>query len=154
LKIKIYFPSIVLVGAMSFFAYDIVLDLMTTLDSYIHILLEFLVFVAISVVLFRELKQVTRLSREIRAEKLKSARLAGELLEVMHAQFQHWGLSSTEVEVALLLIKGLSMQEIADLRQVKEKTVRQQATGIYAKSGNSGRHELVAYLIEDLMSQV
>ena len=41
--------------------------------------------------------------------------------------------------------------EISEMRQVKEKTVRQQATQIYAKSGYAGRHELAAHFIEDLM---
>ena len=43
---------------------------------------------------------------------------------------------------------------IAALREVKEKTVRQQATSIYAKAGYAGRHELVAHFIEDLMSEI
>ena len=71
----------------------------------------------------------------------------------MRQQFDHWGLSPSEHEIALLLIKGLSMKEIAEARQVKEKTIRQQATGVYAKSGYTGRHELAAHFIEDLMSE-
>jgi DNA-binding NarL/FixJ family response regulator len=43
------------------------------------------------------------------------------------------------------------MKEIAGVRKVKEKTVRQQATQIYAKSGYAGRHELAAHFIEDLI---
>jgi DNA-binding NarL/FixJ family response regulator len=74
-------------------------------------------------------------------------------MAVMRNQFADWSLSPSECEVALLLIKGLSMKEISLAREVKEKTIRQQATGIYAKSGYAGRHELVAHFIEDLMSQ-
>jgi DNA-binding CsgD family transcriptional regulator len=70
----------------------------------------------------------------------------------MRSDFAEWGLSPSESEVALLLIKGLSMREISQARQVKEKTVRQQATSVYAKSGYVGRHELAAHFIEDLMS--
>jgi len=44
------------------------------------------------------------------------------------------------------------MREISVVRQVKEKTIRQQTGGIYAKSGYAGRHELAAYFIEDLMN--
>ena len=51
-----------------------------------------------------------------------------------------------------MLIKGLSMKEISFAREVKEKTIRQQATSVYAKSGYAGRHELAAHFIEDLMS--
>ena len=85
--------------------------------------------------------------------KIKTARLAGELYSVIQTQFSEWKLSPSESEVALLLIKGLSMKEIADARDVKEKTVRLQATGIYAKSGNAGRSELAAHFIEDLMNR-
>jgi len=64
------------------------------------------------------------------------------------------GLTPSENEVALLLIIGLSMKEIAVLRDVKEKTIRGQAASVYAKSGYAGRHELAAHFIEDLMSEV
>ena len=46
------------------------------------------------------------------------------------------------------------MKEIAEARSVKEKTIRHQATSVYAKSGYSGRHELAAHFIEDLMTEV
>ncbi len=151
---KKYLPAVVLTSAMLFFGYDITIDLLYDRDGIFHILVELVVFVAISVVLFAELKHVSSLSKEIRVEKSKTARLAGELLTVIHDQFASWGLSTSEREVALLLIKGLSMKEIAALRGVKEKTIRHQATSIYAKSGSTGRHELAAHFIEDLMSQV
>lgn len=154
LRATAYLPAAVLAAAMAFFAYDIITDLLTGGDSYVHIIVELLVFVAISVVLFNELRHVNRLKAEVHAEKSRNARLAGELLAVIREQFSQWALSPSESEVALLLIKGLSMKEIAALRDVREKTVRQQATGIYAKAGCAGRHELVAHFIEDLMSEI
>ncbi len=151
---KIYLPALVLASAMLFFAYDIIIDVLGGGDSYLHIMIELMVFVAISVVLFSELNHVKLLNKAIKEEKSKTARLAGELLSVMREQFSQWQLSPSEADVALLLIKGLSMKEIAEARQVKEKTVRHQATGIYAKSGYAGRHELAAHFIEDLMSEL
>ena len=109
---------------------------------------------AISIVLAAELRQVRLLHVAIRSEQSRNARLAGEMLAVMQEQFTRWTLSDSEREVALLLIKGLSMKEIAEARQVKEKTVRSQATSIYAKAGQSGCHELAAYFIEDLLSVI
>ncbi len=154
MSLRLYFPAMVLAFAMAFFVFDIVSDLWSNEDGYLHITLELLVFIAISLVLFRELQHVKSLKKEITVEKSKSARLAGELLQVMKAQFSKWSLTASEAEVALLLIKGLSMKEIAQVRQVKEKTVRGQATAIYAKANCAGRHELSAYFIEDLMSEV
>jgi DNA-binding CsgD family transcriptional regulator len=146
-----YYPAIVLALASLFFAWDIVVDVLDADENLLHVLIELLVFLAISTVLFVELKRVGQLKRQIIAEQNKTARLSGELLAVMQKQFVTWGLSPSETEVALLLIKGLTMKEISVLRQVREKTVRQQATSIYTKSGAAGRHELAAYFIEDLM---
>jgi DNA-binding NarL/FixJ family response regulator len=53
--------------------------------------------------------------------------------------------------VALLLLKGLSHKEVAGLREVSETTVRQQARAIYRKAGLSGRHDLAAFFLEDLL---
>lgn len=153
MNFKNLFPSIVLLLAALFFAYDIIADFSDKNDALLHIVVELFVFIAITFVLFREIRNFSQLRIELDEERVRTARLSGELLAVIRHQFVQWGLSDSESEVALLLIKGLSMKEIANARQVKEKTVRQQATGVYAKSGYSGRHELAAHFIEDLMSQ-
>ncbi|MFW7379013.1 MAG: helix-turn-helix transcriptional regulator [Oligoflexus sp.] len=67
------------------------------------------------------------------------------------AQFDKWGFSSAEKAVALLLIKGLAIREIAEIRQVKEKTIRQQCLNIYQKAGIKSRPELTAFFLEDLL---
>jgi len=66
-------------------------------------------------------------------------------------QFERWGLSPAEREVGLLLLKGLSLKEAADARETSERTVRQQALAIYRKAGLSGRAELAAFFLEDLL---
>ncbi len=149
-----YLPAIVLSLAMSFFIFDIIGDLISGADGFFHIAIELVVFIAISFVLYFEIKHVKSLGKEIKVEKTKTARLAGELLSVMRQQFSLWKLTPSESEVALLLIKGLSMKEIALARNVKEKTVRSQATSVYSKCGYAGRHELAAHFIEDLMSEI
>lgn len=62
-----------------------------------------------------------------------------------------WQLSPAEKEVAFLLLKGLSFKEIATVRGTSERTVRQQALAVYAKSGLGGRAELAAFFLEDLL---
>lgn len=152
MSLKQYLPAIVLVAATLFFAYDIVADLLDESESALHIAVELVVFLSVTAILFMELRRVAQLGRAISREQAKTARLSGELLAAMRRQFSQWRLSPSESEVALLLIKGLSMREISAAREVKEKTVRQQATSIYAKSGCAGRHELAAHFIEDLMN--
>jgi len=75
------------------------------------------------------------------------------LTDLRFLEVFYWGLSPSEAEVAQLLIKGLSMREISQAREVKEETIRQQATPAYAKSGYAGRHEIAAHFIEDFMSE-
>jgi DNA-binding CsgD family transcriptional regulator len=66
-------------------------------------------------------------------------------------QLEQWSLSPAEKEIALLLLKGLSHKEVAELRGVGEATVRQQARSIYKKAGLGGRHDLAAFFLEDLL---
>jgi DNA-binding CsgD family transcriptional regulator len=66
-------------------------------------------------------------------------------------QFDRWGLTPAEREVALLQLKGLRHKAIAELRNRSERTVRQQALAVYRKSGLNGRTDLAAFFLEDLL---
>ena len=74
-----------------------------------------------------------------------------KLGNVVTQQFSEWQLTGSEIEVGWLLLKGLSLKEIAIVRSTQEKTVRQQASSIYRKSGVSGRHAFSAWFIEDIL---
>lgn len=73
------------------------------------------------------------------------------LSDVVNQQFAEWGLTNSEKEIGWLLLKGLSLREIAMLRETLEKTVRQQASAIYHKAGINGRHAFSAWFIEDIL---
>lgn len=98
------------------------------------------------------LKQSLSLSEDRRVS------LSEELREARHRhgaairhQFEAWSLTASEQQVAMLLLKGLSLKEVAAVRETREKTVRQQASSIYQKSGLEGRHELAAWFLEDFL---
>lgn len=82
-------------------------------------------------------------------EKLKGVNQ--QYREVIDQQLTDWSLTPSERDVGMLLLKGLSFEEIASVRETKEKTVRQQATAIYRKSGLNGRHEFAAWFFEDFL---
>jgi DNA-binding CsgD family transcriptional regulator len=106
--------------------------------------------------------------REVRSErkellgKLSAARADGEkwrsaarvhiigLGSAIRQQFADWRLTAGECDVAILMLKGLSHKEIAEVRNSSAATVRQQAAAIYGKSGLASRAELAAYFLEDL----
>ena len=95
-----------------------------------------------------ELEEIRHLNRPSDPETLQARQ---GLAELIARQFEAWQLTRSEMEIGQLLLKGLSLKEIAVLRSVAEKTVRQQASSIYQKAGLSGRHAFSAWFIEDIL---
>lgn len=77
----------------------------------------------------------------------------GAFSQVIENQFTQWQLSNAERDVAILSIKGLSIAEIAELRQTKEGTIKAQSAAIYRKAGVSGRLQLLSFFVEELLSE-
>jgi DNA-binding CsgD family transcriptional regulator len=83
--------------------------------------------------------------------RAESRRYIDGLAQAIDHQLGDWNLTGAEKEVAFLLLKGLSLKEIAGVRGTTEKTARVQSMAIYAKAGLSGRSELSAFFLEDLL---
>ncbi len=103
----------------------------------------------------RSLADTRRALEKHRAERDEwraSAQLAlAGLGRAIDEQFASWGLTPTEREIALMLLKGRSHKAIAYATGRSERTVRQHAVTVYGKSGLGGRAELAAFFLEDLM---
>jgi DNA-binding NarL/FixJ family response regulator len=103
----------------------------------------------------RERRSLGRDLRLARAEAERWRSEARDLLAGLGAavseQFERWELTPAEQEIGLLLLKGLSHKEVADVRATSERTVRQQAFALYKKAGLGGRAELAAFFFEDLL---
>jgi len=102
--------------------------------------------------------RAVRLGRDLEAARAEAARYREEAAEALQGlgyaidrQFDRWALSPAEREVGLLLLKGLSHREVAEVRNTTEPTVRQQALAVYRKSGLRNRSELSAFFLEDLL---
>lgn len=108
---------------------------------------------------FENQKKMTQIAEHLKntamADSVKwreeAASAVNGLSAAIDLQLTRWNLTAAEKEVALLLLKGLSLKEIADVRSVSEKTARTQSFSIYAKSGLNGRAQLSAFFLEDLM---
>ncbi|MBO6920185.1 MAG: hypothetical protein JJ858_17295 [Rhizobiaceae bacterium] len=97
------------------------------------------------------IRQTNTQSDDLERLSLLARKQLEGLGQYIKVQFDNWGLTSAEQDVALLLLKGFSMREISQIRDVSERTIRQQATVIYGKSELSGRAALSAYFLEDLL---
>jgi DNA-binding CsgD family transcriptional regulator len=80
--------------------------------------------------------------------KFELSHFKNQFKNELDQQFFKWKFSRAESEVALLLLKGLSLKEIADARSANEKTVRAQCTAVYRKSDLKGRHQLSSYFLD------
>ncbi|MFA5985653.1 MAG: hypothetical protein WC782_16660 [Methylococcaceae bacterium] len=83
--------------------------------------------------------------------RLANHQLLAGLAVQIQKQFDVWLLTPAEAEIGLLMLKGLSHVQIAHLRQTSERTIRDQARAVYRKAGLSGRTELSAFFLEDLL---
>jgi len=164
LKIQEILVIIVLLMVILFNALDIINDI-TTEASFWHIIQEsVMIFLSLGLItvlivnLKRQNKELKLLELELKTteqnlqqtdQRMQLARQ--QYSKVIQQQFIAWQLSESEQQIGLLLLKGLSFSEIAAVRQTKEKTVRQQASEIYKKSGVTGRHGFSAWFFEDFL---
>lgn len=75
--------------------------------------------------------------------------LAG-LAQAIERQFDLWGLTPAERDVAIQVLKGRSHKEIAAATGRSERTVRQHAAAAYNKAGLDGRAALAGFFLEGL----
>ena len=138
-------------------AFDVAMQLLETTP---------LVVAAVGVVvLFRAIAR-QRDEQRVLIRDLEIARLQGQhwrsearalidgLGNAIEAQFERWNLTDAEREVALLLLKGLSLKEVATVRATTERTIRAQARSVYSKAGLTGRAALSAFFLEDLLAPI
>lgn len=157
-EIRILVVGLVLSGLCSvFFAIDIIGDLF--LDGQFpneetHLTIEFLVVAISFAVLVFHVRELNRLFRRHRRVSDQVRVASGEFATVIEALFEDWQLTPAERDVAILLIKGLSFGEIGEARSAREGTVKAQSNAIYRKAGVAGRHELLAFFLDELLQGV
>ncbi len=100
--------------------------------------------------------QVTKRSLSVaqadqQAWQQRAERALAGLASAINDQFDDWGLTPSEREIALLLLKGHGHKQIAAQTNRSESTVRQHAVTVYGKSGQQGRAELAAFFLGGLM---
>jgi len=145
-------------------AWDLLADWSSGVDAA-HVAIESLVLgisgiamIALLRDVFRQRRSLTKLTRNLESARNESARwrdryqetIAG-LGQAIQEQFDRWNLSAAEAEIGLMLLKGLSLKEIAQARGTGERTVREQARAVYQKAGLANRAALSAFFLEDLL---
>ncbi len=133
-----------------YFCYDIIHDVYIG-DINFHFYLEVTLFILILSRLYVELRASFKLADDLEQAKTITANLSGQLSSYIAEQFKEWKFTQTEINISWLMLKGFSFKDIAELRDVKEKTIRQQASAIYAKAGCTNRNEFNSLFFEELI---
>jgi len=139
-----------------FFIYEVTTDFRKILLGFPvswHFVLELVASASLLVaVMFESVYLKTLLQRNEKIEH--GMRIAsGALQDVIDEYFKEWALTPSEREVALFTIKGLSISEIAGVRESREGTIKAHLNGIYRKADVSGRSQLLSLLVEDLIAE-
>lgn len=147
---KLTLSTITLIISSIFFIFEIIGGINEG-ESFMHWYTEAFIFLLLMCNFAYEIHQSKKLKNSLVESEHKLISLKNEIADSIKAQFQVWELSSTEVEIAWLIIKGFSFNEISSFRSVTEKTVRKQAAKIYKKADVTNRSEFTASFLEDLM---
>lgn len=158
----------IFIGSLLAIFFAIAGDLMT--DSRMgapwwHLLIEGSVGLVAGVVSALMLRQLSKLGRDLAEERKSflsyreeaeawrnsSSQFIEGLNRSIDEQLTKWKLTGSEKEVALLLLRGMSLKEVAEVRKTSERTARTQSAAIYVKAGLAGRSELAAFFLKDLL---
>mgnify|MGYP003589221413 CR=1 FL=1 len=116
-----------------------------------HVLVEGMIaFALLAGVLFGSW-QVRAMLLEARRRDEALAIASGALADHIQAKFQQWRLTPAESDVALFMLKGFDVGEIAALRGAAEGTVRAQLARVYAKAGVNNRGAFFSLFFDELL---
>lgn len=139
-----------------FFLGDVVHDGLGATGSVftdLHLIVEAVACIALILGIVVETQYLLDLSRRNREFRRGIQVASGELYNVIEEYFRTWKLTKAECDVALFAIKGMSNNEIAELRGSSEGTVKAQLNAVYRKAEVAGRGQLVSLLIDELLAE-
>ncbi len=155
---KIILGSIVaLQSAFSaFFIFDLAADIFglrkAPMSWEYHEIVQIITIIALllgSILGMIAFRSLARQRREIDRKILVARQAFNELID---QSFVDWGLTPSEKDVALFVIKGLSNAEIAEMRGKSIGTIKAQVNAVFKKAGASGRSQLISLFMEELLA--
>lgn len=153
------YVTLILILSVVFFIFDVASDVYEriiassapSLLDLTHLFFE--VFSAGALILaIRILVRQLRWLQERNTQQSESLRfLRGEMDSYVHGKFDEWSLTSAERDIAMYMLKGLSIAEIAAARSTAEGTVKAQTSNIFRKTGVASRMELMSLFLDEFL---
>jgi DNA-binding CsgD family transcriptional regulator len=135
------------------FLWDVVQDLQEGDLASWHIVPEALASVALLIGIGFEVIYLLHLLQRKASLERSVGMASAQLQEVIQSHFDSWKLTASERDVAALMIKGLSISEIAAVRGSADGTVKAHLNAIYRKSNARNRAEVLSHIMDTLIDK-
>ncbi len=103
--------------------------------------------------IFVSFYELIKTRRSIRTLRSRIRVASSAFYDLVEDEFDGWGLSPKERDVAIFILKGLSNLEISQITGKKEGTVKAQTNSLFRKAGVSSRSQFACYFIEVLLQE-
>ncbi|WP_244247492.1 helix-turn-helix transcriptional regulator [Leptospira yasudae] len=145
--------------AIEFFTEPELSRIIAVYVDYYEVLIGFLTFGGLyyvykqSTAVSLEISESKELIKSLNRKNSLSASSREEFWKGIKNQFSIWKYTQTEEEIAIYILRGLSNQQIAGIRDTSLRTVEAQTYSIYQKSGTRGKLDFIAYFILPLLPE-
>lgn len=155
----VFLGMAVLLACMAFFGFDVVADIVEHVEggtSYaagelVHLIFEICAVIGLGYAAMTLRAYLRLLQAQAARSRETIQMLRGHFDEVLNGKFEEWGLTAAERDVTLLIIRGLSVADIAAARNTAQGTIKAQSTSIFRKIGVGSKGELMSTIIDEFL---
>lgn len=155
----VFLGMAVLLACMAFFGFDVVADIVERVEGgtfyaaseLVHLIFEMCAVIGLGYAAMTLRAYLRLLQAQAARSRETIQMLRGNFDEVLRDKFEEWGLTAAERDVTLLIIRGLSVAEIAAARNTAQGTIKAQSTSIFRKIGVGSKSELMSTIIDEFL---
>lgn len=149
--------QMILAAAALFFILDVTVDVSHHVTSHkaydvnelLHTLMECFAVLALLLATYQMHRDRHTLVSTLDTQTKRLSSVLSDVEQRLNALASDRQLTTSEKDVMLLCLKGLSVEDIASARNVVSSTVKVQLSSIYKKFGVKSRSELLAILLDE-----
>jgi len=145
--------------AFLFFLFDIIFDVRDQISEatmyetfeLIHLLFEGFAVVAIGAGIWLTFQYQTVLKEQAENAEESLYYLKNDFDTLLKRKFAAWGFTDAEREIAILVLRGFTNAQIAELRETKVGTVKVQIHKLIQKTNSVSRTDFMAIFMDEFL---
>lgn len=153
------YVTLFLICSVIFFVFDLASDIYERVIAksapgfldLAHLFFEIFSAGALVLAILILVRQLRWLQERNSAQAQSLSFLRGEMDSFAHRKFDEWNLTVAERDIAMYMLKGLSIAEIAVARSTAEGTVKAQTSNIFRKTAVASRLEFMSLFMDEFL---